>query len=55
MLGVFANNHDYALTLDNLAFFADRLYGWSDFHGYSSFASFNQLLLRQVIRPLVRS
>ena len=32
MLGVFANNHDLAFSFDDLAFFADLLYGWFHLH-----------------------
>ena len=37
MLRVFTDNHDLAFSLDNLALFADRLYGSSNFHFASSF------------------
>ena len=33
VLGIFADDHDAALALDNLAFLADRFDGRSDFHG----------------------
>ena len=32
MLGVFADNHDAALALDDLALFANGLHGRTDFH-----------------------
>ena len=32
MLGVLADDHDLAMTLDDLALFAHGLYGRSDFH-----------------------
>ena len=32
MFGIFAYYHDDSLTLDYLAFIADFLYGWFDFH-----------------------
>ena len=32
VLGIFANNHNAALALDNLALFADGFYGRSYFH-----------------------
>jgi hypothetical protein len=32
MLGVFANNHDFALALDDLALLAHGLHGRSHFH-----------------------
>lgn len=55
MLGILADHHDLAFALDNLALFADRLDRRPDFHEDSSFDSSDQLLLRQVIRPRVRS
>jgi hypothetical protein len=33
VLGVCADHHDFALAFDDLAFFADRFYGRSYFHG----------------------
>ena len=33
VLRIFANDHDAALTLDNLALFADGFYGRFNFHG----------------------
>jgi len=32
MLGVFADYHDFAFSLDDLAFLADLLYGWFHLH-----------------------
>ena len=32
MLGVVADDHDFALALDDLALLAHRLHGRSDFH-----------------------
>ena len=32
MLGILADHHDFAFALDDLAFFADLLYGWFYFH-----------------------
>ena len=55
VLGILADHHDLAFALDNLALFADRLDRRPDFHEDSSFDSSDQLLLRQVIRPRVRS
>ena len=49
VLGVLADNHDFAVTLDYLALFAHGLYGRSDFHCISSY------LLLQVILPRVTS
>ena len=53
MLGIFADNHNMSLALDDLALLADHLYGRSYLHRCSSFRNYD--LLRQVIRPLVRS
>ena len=36
VLGVFANNHNFALALDDLALLAHGLHGRSDFHFYTS-------------------
>ena len=56
MLGVFADNHHAALALDDLALFANGLNGRSYFHGIASLLDpIDQFLLRQVIRPRVRS
>ena len=49
VLGVLADNHDFAVTLDYLALFAHGLYGRSDFHCISSY------LLLHVILPRVTS
>ena len=38
MLGVVTDDHDLALTLDNLAFFAHFLNRRSDFHNVPSFS-----------------
>ena len=38
MLGVLANNHYFAFSFDDLAFFADLLYGW--FHLHCSYHTF---------------
>lgn len=54
MLGILANNHNAALALDDLALFADRLHRRTNFHRYTLLFQ-DQFLLRQVIRPLVRS
>lgn len=32
VLGVLADDHDFAFSLDDLALFADLLNGWFDFH-----------------------
>ena len=32
MLGVFADNHYFAFSLDDFALFANLLYGWFNFH-----------------------
>ena len=37
MLWVLADDHNAALALDDLAFFTNRLYRWSDFHIDCSF------------------
>ena len=42
MLGVLADDHDLAVSLDDLALFANRLYGSSYFHFF---------LLRLLIAP----
>ena len=56
VLGILANDHDAALTLDDLALFADGFYGRSYFHCTASLLHpIDQFLLRQVIRPRVRS
>ena len=56
VLGIFANDHDAALTLDNLALFADGFNGRSYFHVCCLLtSSIDQFLLRQVIRPRVKS
>ena len=49
MLGVLANNHDFALALDDLALLAHGFHGRSDFHYFTSY------LLLQVILPRVTS
>ena len=49
VLGVLADNHDLAMTLDYLALLAHGFYGRSDFHCISSY------LLLQVILPRVTS
>ena len=65
MLGVFADDHDFALALDDFALFAHGLYGRSDFHFCLlarftkflyclAFASHDHLDLH-VMRPRVRS
>ena len=38
MLRILANNHDFSVSLDDLAFFADRFYGRSYLHLSASFA-----------------
>ena len=69
MLGVFADNHDAAFALDDLALFANGFHTRSYFHGGSPFASYgqkiiflkrvlsfqNQFLPRQVMRPRDKS
>ena len=56
VLGILANNHNAALALDDLALFADGFYGRSYFHCTASLLHpIDQFLLRQVIRPRVRS
>ena len=59
MLGVFADDHDFSFALDDLAFLADLLNGWFDFHcvlPYLSCCNLNAAYFaRQVMRPLVRS
>ena len=37
MLGILADDHYTAVSLYDLAFFADLLYGWLDFHFNHSF------------------
>ena len=32
MLGVLADNHDFAFSLNDFAFFANLLYGWFNLH-----------------------
>ena len=49
VLGVLADNHDFAVALDYLALLAHGLYGRSDFHCISSY------LLLHVMRPRVTS
>ena len=51
MLRVLANYHDFSVSLDDLALFADRFYGRSYLHLSASFA----YLSRHVILPLDRS
>ncbi len=42
MLGVLANNHYLAFSFDDLALFADLLYGWFHLHcSYHSFLALN--------------
>ena len=62
MLGILAYNHDAAFSLDDLALFADFLYGWLYLHCIIPYLSLRILLLllqdyfaRQVMRPFVRS
>ena len=56
MLGILADDHNAALALDNLALLADGFYGRSNFHVAASLLHpIDQFLLRQVIRPRVRS
>ena len=49
VLGVLADDHDFAMALDDLALFAHGLDGRSDFHCISSY------LLLHTIRPRVTS
>ena len=53
VLRVFADHHDAPLALDDLALFADGLDRRSNLHCFVPPAC--QPLLRQVMRPLVRS
>ena len=56
VLRVLADDHDTALALDDLALLADRLDRRSNLHFVRSSSNlFSQPLLRQVMRPLVRS
>ena len=55
VLGIFANDHHMTLALDDLALFAHGLNGRSHFHLDCLLTAVGQDLLRQVIRPLVRS
>ena len=51
MLGVFANYHDFALALNDLAFFAHRLHGRSYFHlFYLLLASPGDTSASQIVR-----
>ena len=54
MLGVFANDHYFAFSFNDLAFFADLFYGWFHFHCVVTIP-FSRYFARQVMRPLVRS
>ena len=58
------DDHHFAVSLDDLALIAHRFYGRSDFHekfllvperSGGNHCAFGQDLLRQVMRPLVRS
>ena len=49
MFGVLANYHYFAFALNDLAFFAHRLYGRTYFHFFTSY------FVLQVIRPRVKS
>ena len=53
MLRVFADDHYTAMSFNDLALFADLLYGWFNLHLISPTLSF--YLERQVILPFVRS
>ena len=70
MFGVLTDNHDFPLAFDNLAFFANSLYGRSDLHGKRLLIvadagmirtigalgfGWTPYLERQVILPRVRS
>ena len=66
MLRVFADDHDLAFSLDDLALLADLLDGWFYLHcPYRTFLAFVVVpedgnrrpayFARQVMRPLVRS
>ena len=44
MLGVLADHHDLAVTLDDLALFADFLHRRSDFHKDTSFVRYRTLI-----------
>ena len=46
MLGVFANNHDFALALDDFALLAHGLHGRSNFHR-------KNLLMNAFMAPVV--
>ena len=45
MLGVFADNHDAAFALDDLAFLANGFHTRSYFHGGSPFASYRRKII----------
>jgi hypothetical protein len=53
MLGVFADDHNAAMSFDDLALFADLFNGWFNLHCMSPCLSY--YLERQVILPFVRS
>ena len=55
VLGILANDHHATLTANDLALFAHGLNGRSHFHLDCLLTAVGQDLLRQVIRPLVRS
>jgi hypothetical protein len=46
MLRVFADNHYFAFSLDDLALFADLLYGWFNLHFIIPTLSYFTLLAR---------
>ena len=53
MFRVFADNHYGPFSLDDLAFFADLLYGWFNFHlitiPFRLFSSPGYAALRQIV------
>ena len=55
VLGVLTNDHDAAFAANDLALFAHGLHRRSYFHRFKPFLSAVVHLLRQVIRPRVRS
>ena len=56
VLRILTDDHNAALALDDLALFADGLYGRSHFHDVASYLyPIGQLFERQVMRPRVRS
>ena len=54
VLGVFADNHDFSFSFDDLALIADLFDGRFYFHCYNT-VPFSVYFFLQVMRPLVRS